>query len=92
MNILSETPRHCINKTGFYFSKYEETEETELQLKVSDTLQEFVLQHLSLSWLALYVRLGNAKLKEDISQLEKSLKMMNWDIVTNFEINIPRGK
>lgn len=94
MNILSDTPRNCISKTGFYFSKYDEPpiSEEENQCKFSDSLQEFIVSHLSLAWLAWYVRLGTQQLKEEFNQLEKSLKMMNWDILTNFEINTPRAK
>ena len=64
--------------------------EDDEEIGITSQLQEFIQTNPNLSHLTVYVRAGIQKLKDELFELDQSLKTMNWDLNTRFEIVIPR--
>ena len=81
-----------MQKLGLYYSKFEapSSEDEEDQIGISSILQECIQINLCLTHLTVYVRAGTQQIKDDLNQLEESLKSINWDLNTRFEIMIPK--
>ena len=62
----------------------------EEEIAISPLLHEFIQTNLNLTNLTIYVRAGIQELKDDLQKLDQSLKSINWDLTTRFEIVIPR--
>ena len=78
-----------MTKFGLYYSKFEVLSEDE-EIAISPLLHEFIQTNINLTNLTFYVRAGTQELKDDLEQLDRSLKSVNWDLKTRFEIVIPR--
>ena len=89
LRFLIDVPRPKLQKLGLYYSKFEASSEDE-EIEIGSCLQECIQTNLSLTHLTVYVRVGTQKIKDDLSQLESSLKSINWDLNTRFEIMIPK--
>jgi len=90
LKLLIDVPRPKLRKLGFYYSKYEVLPEDDEDIGITSQLHEFIQTNPNLSHLTVYVRAGIQKLKDELSELDQSLKTMNWDLNTRFEIVIPR--
>ena len=89
LRFLIDVPRPKLTKLGLYYSKFEISSEDE-EIGISPLLHEFIQTNLNLTLLTIYVRAGMQELKDDLEQLDRSLKSINWDLNTRFEIVIPR--
>ena len=90
LKLLIDVPRPKLKKLGFYYSKYEVLPDNDDEIGIPSQLHEFIQTNPNLSHLTVYVRAGIQKLKDDFAELDQSLKSMNWDLNTRFEIVIPR--
>ena len=89
LRFLIDVPRPKLQKLGLYYSKFEASSEDE-EIEIGSCLQECIQTNLSLTHLTVYVRVGTQKIKDDLNQLEQSLRSINWDLNTRFEIVIPK--
>jgi len=89
LRFLIDVPRPKLQKLGLYYSKFEASSEDE-EIGIGSCLHECIQTNLSLTHLTVYVRVGTQKVKDDLNQLERSLKSINWDLNTRFEIVIPK--
>ena len=89
LRLLIDVPRPKLTKLGLYYSKFEVSSEEE-EIAISPLLHEFIQTNLNLTNLTIYVRAGIQELKDDLEKLDQSLKSINWDLTTRFEIVIPR--